>query len=93
MLQLVLYIINTNIKIVYFSNAQYHLKLQVLDILFKKLNWLSWQEPLGMVASVMHRKFIKQRNSRKVCLIAREIEVTYTDSVNSSDTENWSVIH
>ena len=46
-----------------------------------------------MVASVMHRKFIKQRNSRKVCLIAREIEVTYTDSVNSSDTENWSVIH
>ena len=41
MLQLVLYIINTNIKIVYFSNAQYHLKLQVLDILFKKLNWLS----------------------------------------------------
>ena len=33
-----------------------------------------------MVASVMHHKFIKQRNRRKVRLIAREIEVTDTVS-------------
>ena len=46
-----------------------------------------------MVASVMHHKFIKQRNRRKVCLIAREIEVTDTDSVDTSDAENWSKLY
>ena len=40
----------------------------------------SHDEPLGMVSSVKHHKFIKQRNRRKVRLIAREIEVTDTVS-------------